>query len=114
MNTICKLPSEGIYDEFKYERPQRTGIASLEVLPELEGIPWGAMAKNFIHSLRPEVIRVVSDGTRLDVCPWRVTVWVNQDMIIQKITQEVEVGLEGNYLHGGDLCSQLQKAKEFT
>ena len=80
----------------------RRGYKSIRLLEFLEGKPWDDVALAFVHSLRPSSIRVTSTGIKLDARTWRVTVYVDDDFI-EKISQEVEVGLPKRIQHGEHL-----------
>ena len=77
----------------KYVAPNRMGYTSVEHLHFLKGEPFDDRALDFIHALRPSLIRVIKDFENSDACCWRVTVYVDYLGNIRKITQEVEVGL---------------------
>jgi hypothetical protein len=94
-----------------YERPDRIGYNSVEMLEFLKGHPWDQMALNYVHALRPSRIRVTHGEVTCDSWGWRVTVTIDENNIIRSITQEVEVGLEGGYEHGHDLSCKF-KARE--
>lgn len=84
-----------------YKAPNRVSYYSVDVLDFLNGSPWNEVALGYVHSLRPSSIRVTTGRATADARTWRVTVYVNDDNIIQGITQEVEVGLPKN-VHSGD------------
>lgn len=86
----------------------RRGFTSLEVLPFLKGKPWDDVALGFVHSLRPSHIRVTDGGIQLDAQTWRVTVTVSKKNKIEKIEQEVEVGLPVKVVHGSALHCALE------
>lgn len=93
---------------------ERYGFTIIKVLPELCGRPWNNAAANFLACLRPSCVRVSVMGgwVTSDARMWRVTVYLNEDTppVIQRIEQEVEVGLVGfrngqdanHYLAGHD------------
>jgi len=93
-----------------YERPDHIGYASIEVLEFLKGRKWDQLALNWVHSVRPSCIRVTDCGVTCDAWGWRVTVYVDKDKTIKKITQEVEVGLTGGYENGHDLTCKTDGA----
>lgn len=81
---------------------------SVDVLPFLIGKPWDNVALAFVHGLRPSSIRVTQDSVTLDSRVWRVTVYVDSNNIIEKIRQEVEVGLPDGVEHAGALRDALK------
>lgn len=83
---------------------------SVEVLEFLRGQPWDDIALNWVHSLRPSMIRVVTGAETSDAKTWRVTVCVDESNIIRSIRQEVEVRIEGCE-HGHDLQVKTQQRK---
>ncbi|HYE57390.1 MAG TPA: hypothetical protein VD948_02745 [Rhodothermales bacterium] len=100
----------------KWERPERYGFAVIPVLEFLRGKPWDDLAANMLAALRPSFVRVanVRSAVTCDAIGWRVTVWIREDdKTIDRIDQEVEVGLEGELpggrvlQHGHDLMCQL-------
>lgn len=85
-----------------------SGYLSIEVLPNLKGRPWDALALGMCHALRPSHLRVVTDGIQLDAQTWRVTVWIDaKTNLIRQITQEVEVGLPDGVPHGQGMETAL-------
>ena len=88
-----------------FEPFENIGFSCLPVLPALVGKKWDCIALAFVHSLRPSAIRViVYDGCgTLDAWDWRVTVYLNVDMTIRRIEQEVEVGLPDGITNGHSL-----------
>jgi hypothetical protein len=74
------------------------GWISIPVLEFLNGRPWNNAALNVVHGLRPSAIRILlpTGGITADSVTWRVTVSLDADgRTIRKITQEVQVGLDG-------------------
>jgi len=85
----------------KYEVPM--GYTSIDVLPFLTGKPYDNLAWNWILALRPSCVRECRDGwVTLDACSNRVTIYIGKDNLIERISQEVSVGLIGVH-HGHDL-----------
>lgn len=82
----------------------RRGYCSIQVLPNLTGQPWNNAALCLIHGLRPSSIRVTLGEMTCDAVCWRVTVVLEKDnKTIKAISQEVEVGLTKDCLHGHHL-----------
>lgn len=92
--------------EGMYSWPRAHGWMTLDVLPELVGRPWNNAAANFLVCLRPSAVRVTYGSVTLDSYNWRVTVYLNQNGTIRRITQEVEVGLTG-FRNGHDASLYL-------
>lgn len=90
-----------------YDKPDRRGYTSLNVLSFLKGKKWDEVALAYVHSLRPSSIRVSKDEITLDARCWRVTVMVDENDIIKEISQEVEVGLPEGVAHGHALDHAL-------
>jgi hypothetical protein len=79
-----------------YVKPERFGSCVISVLPFLWGRPWDQLALNYVHALRPSAIRVTDGAVTCDARRWRVTVYLAPDgRTIQKLQQEVDVGLVG-------------------
>lgn len=95
----------------EYQEPKSTGWLTIRVLNFLEKQPWDQLALNFVHALIPNVIRVVVHNGEEKTDAWlgRVTVYLDKDKRIEKITQEVQVGLDGGYIHGADLYDKAKK-----
>lgn len=94
---------------YTYEPSERMGWTSIPVLQNLWGTPWNTAAENFLRCLRPSVVRVVGfrQGVTLDAVTWRVTVYLGEgDVNIERIEQEVEVGLTG-FRNGHDASCYL-------
>lgn len=96
-----------------YERPTRFGFTDIDVLPFLVGRPWDVHALAFVHALRPSYIRVTTGEETCDSRTWRVTVTVDENDIIQKIRQEVEVGLPDDWRYGADADVWARNRTEF-
>jgi len=92
----------------KYIPPDSISYTNMPVLEFLWGEKWDHFALNFVHGLRPSMIRVTQGAVTCDSVGWRVTVYVDGS-IITKIEQEVEVGVEGKYDHAWDLMIELDK-----
>jgi len=87
-----EIPLDINYVEWK-DFPRR-GFISIDVLPELNGRQFDDYAIGLIHALRPSCIRVSSNGCiKTDSMVWRVTVYTTPNKIIEKVEQEVVVGL---------------------
>lgn len=91
-----------------YAPPEDIGYESIEVLHFLKGRQWDEMALGFVHSLRPSYIRVTEDCIKCDARLWRVTVYVSNDGVIRKITQEVELGLPDGVSDGDNMMRALR------
>jgi len=67
---------------------------TLPVLPNLIGKKWDETALAYVYSLRPSLLRVVDstiNAFSLDSRPWRVTVVLGTNGLIESIEQEVDV-----------------------
>ena len=91
-----------------YVKPSHIGFSDTPVLEFLKGRKWDKIALGYVHSLRPSGIRVIMNWMTADAHSWRVTVVVDSDDIIQKISQEVEVGLPDGVKHGHGLSVALE------
>ena len=91
-----------------YVKPIHMGFSDVPVLEFLKGRKWDKIALAYVHSLRPSGIRVITNWMTADAYSWRVTVVVDSDDIIQKISQEVEVGLPDGVNHGHGLSVALE------
>jgi hypothetical protein len=76
----------------RYEPPANRRYTNVSVLPELIGLTWGDDALKLVHAARPSMIRVVSGEETTDAVLWRVTIHVDGKMVIDRATQEAEVG----------------------
>ena len=88
----------------------RKGFTVIEPLTFLHGKEWNDVALGFIHALRPSSLRVVKKGCVLNSCCWRVTVWLTEDNRINRIDQEVSVGLPENIRNGHELSVAAKKS----
>jgi hypothetical protein len=70
--------------------------SSVEVLPELIGKAWDARALAFVMSMRPSWIRVIGPdaGETTDARRWRITVYIDTELRIVKLEQEVEIPVD--------------------
>jgi hypothetical protein len=98
---------------YDYEEPDHRGYFTLPVLQSLWGTPWNAGAANFLQCLRPSGVRVIAprEGMTLDAVHWRVTVVITEEGSIERIEQEVEVGLVG-FRNGQDAHNYLDGREE--
>ena len=72
------------------------------------GSKFDEITKSWISTLRPSSIRISKDSVYCDARVWRVTVLLNKDDSIAKISQEVEVGLPNGIEDGHDLiCKSI-------
>ncbi|MDG7000371.1 MAG: hypothetical protein JRN15_14820 [Nitrososphaerota archaeon] len=107
-----KTPKDYYTDHMvPYEKPNSIGYLSLPVLEFLNGKLWDDIALSFVHSLHPTSIRVTHGTQTLDARVGRVTIIVDKDDFIKRITQEVEVGLPDYVQHGQHLLTILNTGK---
>lgn len=100
---------------YHHTRPKKewdTSGTSIEVLPELIGLPWNEITMCYVLSLNPTAVRVSSDCVTADSCPNRITVMVNNlaDKVITSISMEVRIPCPDNYC-GYDMQLCLDKLK---
>jgi hypothetical protein len=101
------LEEDGI---LPYAESNRTGFLVMEPLGVLVGRPWDGVAMGMLQSLRPSRVEIVKagQGTKLDTCLWRVRVYLEEDnQTIERIEQEVQVGLPEGIENGHDLKELL-------
>jgi len=88
--------------------PGATGYNSISVLEFLRGQPWDNLVLNYLSALRPSCARVIKHNgwETADSVNWRVTIYLREDnRTVQRIEQEVEVGLRGaRHGHGLQLA----------
>lgn len=92
-----------------YRRPVSASIGhnTIDVLPELWGLPLSDLVLAYVHALRPSAIRVTRGECTCDSYPWRVTVFVDDKDNVTRIYQEVEV----LYSCGAEVADCLRAAK---
>lgn len=83
------------------------GYTTVDVLPELIGLPLSDLVYAWLMSLRPSSIRITRGEVHCDARPWRVTVTVDENDVVTAISQEVCVW--GGC--GADLGAMLREAK---
>lgn len=71
-------------------------FTDVTVLPELIGKPWNEITMCYVLSLEPTAIRVSDGRVTLDGCVGRITVFINQNKKIRKITKEVRIPCPDN------------------
>lgn len=74
-----------------YDKPYGGGYTHIEVLPEFKGQKLSDLVLAYVHGLRPSMIRVTKGVYTLDARTNRVTIDVDANDVIQKITQEISV-----------------------
>jgi hypothetical protein len=77
----------------------------IEPLRQLHGRAFSQAALGVIQGLRPSRLRVIrpGQGAHLDACAWRVTVHLRDGSVIDRIEQEVIVGLPEGIENGDEL-----------
>jgi hypothetical protein len=96
-----------------YVKGPRRGYTTIDVLEFLNRrLKWGDLALGYVHALNPTRIRVTKDRITLDGCVGRVTVFVDSDDVIQRITQEVEVALPDDIDNGVMLEGAVKFGRE--
>jgi len=101
-----------VYHHKEFPKNTSWSGTNIDVLEFLWGQPWNNLAVNFVSTLRPSCLRVVTNGATADSHPWRVTVWLEKNNItIKKIVQEVEIVTSGAR-NAHDLESQLRYQKK--
>ena len=88
------------------------GQTCINVLSELKGKPWDDIALAYISALRPSRIRVTSGIINLDCHLWRVTVYVDNFNIIERIEQEVRIGIPKEFNSPAALKSALVSGRD--
>ena len=88
------------------------GYTSIEALPELTGLPWNEVTQAYVSGLRPSSVAPTHGLVHTDSRPGRVTIWLDKDGMIEKVTQEVSVELPEGFRNGHDLSVALRKLKE--
>lgn len=74
--------------------PQKENCYSwttVQVLPELIGLPWNDLTMCYVLSLEPTAIRVSTGMVTCDGCTGRITVYVDDDDNITQIDKEVRI-----------------------
>jgi hypothetical protein len=106
---LDKMNASDVADMFRIEAPAFEHVEQcyvvLPVLPFLVGKPWNNNALNYVYTLRPSLIQVVSSSSycTCDYFPWRVWVFLEgDDRTIRKIEQEVIAAAYG-IRYGADL-----------
>ena len=64
---------------------------TVKVLPELYGLKWDYLALMYVTSLDPTLLRVVNSSRTYDTVPGRITVQVDQNLVIVSIEMEVSI-----------------------
>ena len=101
-------PNDFIHTQGKYyEPPICRGYTRIEVLAFLKGKPWNEIALAYVHAVSPSYIRVIKGEETTDAKAWRVSVYIDRNSIIEKITQEVEVALPDGIQNGYELRKSL-------
>lgn len=75
----------------EYELPTLLGGTAIPILEMLWGLPWGEIPLCFIRAVNPSYIRVTNGETKTDARPQRVTVYVDENDVIERIEQEVTI-----------------------
>lgn len=81
----------------KIEDPKEISYTEIEILNFLKGQKLSQGILNYIYAVNPSFLRIVKScrpGT-LNHHDQRVTIWLDVNHIVKKITQEVVVGCEG-------------------
>lgn len=63
----------------------------ITILPEFTGQPLDDLLYVYVTAFKPTAIRVVNRGQTLDAMPGRITISVDKNNLVEKITQEVSV-----------------------
>lgn len=87
-------PNDYIHSQgLKFEHSNSFGYCSISVLEFLWGRTWDETVLAYIGAINPSYLRVVLGEETLDGLLGRVTVHINENMIIKDIKQEVKVDL---------------------
>lgn len=92
----------------KFEKFDCTSSVLIDVLEFLRGRQWDDLVLAYVHALRPSSIRVTTGKIKCDARSWRVTIIIDDNNVIENITQEVEVGLPDGVAHGEALKHALE------
>jgi len=92
----------------RYDTPTERGYTVLEVLPQLVGVRLCNLVMAYVTALRPSTVRITRGEVTTDAWPWRVTIFVDENDVVTKIEQEVNVA----YSCGSDIDECLRAVKE--
>lgn len=84
------------------------GFATIEVLPFLVGRILDDYARGWVYALRPDSVRVSTGEITTDSCPYRVTIFIGARDVIERIEQEVCVGLPDGFRDGRAMMSHME------
>lgn len=90
-----------------YEKPKTIGYNVIEILPILNGKKLSEYSMAIVHSARPSSIRIVKDEQTTDSYIWRVTIYIDKDEVIKRITQEVEIALPKDCKYSGSVLNKI-------
>jgi hypothetical protein len=85
-----------------YRPTEHHGFTTIECLPFLVGRQWDDHAMAFVHAIRPSSVRTTRGEVTCDARPWRVTVYLDASGVIERLEQEVQVGLTEDWRYGAD------------
>jgi|1185.fasta_scaffold509259_2 hypothetical protein len=72
------------------------GCDPIEIVPQLVGRVWDDLALGILHAFNPTSIRVTRGVLKMDGRIGRITVFVTDTGTIERVEQEVEIGIPGN------------------
>jgi hypothetical protein len=97
------MPRNYKNQEYIEVKTDSQSYVSIIVLDFLNGKPFDDIAKAYISGLNPTSVRIIYDSEHLDARTGRVTVYLDDNDIIEKISQEITVHLPESVRHGGHL-----------
>ena len=109
---VLKAKDYYSHHRVEYDKPNVIGFLSLDVLPYLIGHKWDEVALGYVHSLRPSCIRVGDGMFTCDGILHRVSITVDENEVITRLTQEVEVGLPKGIYSGKQMRNALKYGAE--
>jgi hypothetical protein len=94
-----------------FEPPPESGYAVIEVLQHLKGLPLCDMVMAHVRGLRPSSVRVTSGFMTADAETWRVTITVDDNDVVTKIEQEIEISYGSGRDVGNCVWAHLSNAR---
>lgn len=92
--------------------PGRQGWTTVEILPELTRLPLCDLVLAFVGAFEPSEIRVVTGEETTDSCNRRVTIYVDAQDVVLRITQERFIYF-GTGAEIGTMLQQMQQRPAF-
>ncbi len=93
----------------EYDASGHIGFTQIDMFPQLVGRPWDAVAKAVAKTVSPTCVRITHGEVKADARSGRVTVFLDANDLVTRISMELDIELPIGYKNGSAISVALRK-----